>query len=85
MQFKIIHHGRKWRRVDNHMDQRHCPECACTVNGNWGQNAHLQWHIDLIETLQSVTEHAAETMKPSPPWTAAVDEDDGQDAISEGA
>lgn len=82
MQFRIIHHGRKWRRVDNHLDCRHCPECGCTVNGNHGQHAHRDWHAELAEVLNALSERAGIEQETSPAWTAAVDERDEQEAIS---
>lgn len=74
MRFRIIHYGRKWRRADNHMDCRHCPDCGCTVNGSYGQNAHEQWHGELAELLESLSERAGIEPDQGPAWTAVLDE-----------
>lgn len=76
VQFKVIHH-RKWRRVNNHLDCRHCPECGATVNGGYGQREHQQWHVDLAGLLDNLSERAGiDTEQAGTPWTAVVD--DGQ-------
>lgn len=80
MRFTVIERARTWRRVDNHLDARHCPLCHATVHGNRGQHAHLDWHAQLaakLDHLPDTAENGADE-----PWTAAVDQapDDQQEA-----
>ena len=85
MHIAIIHHGRKWRRVENHMRCHYCAECGATVHESQGQHAqkkHENWHAQLAVILQSVSDRADVEPGESPPWTAAVDETDDQEALS---
>lgn len=72
MKFHVISHNRPWRRVDNHLDCRHCPLCGATVHGSRGQNAHHDWHVQLRYELDNTPEPEDETPEP---FTPAVDED----------
>lgn len=88
---RVIHHGRKWPRVNNHMDARHCPECALTVHGNEAQRDHLEYHEadweyfarleKLLTELCKRTGIAEEQVTMPWNWTAVVE---GQDAIDSG-
>lgn len=84
MRFQVVHHGRKWTQVNNHLDNRHCPDCGASVSGNHGQSVHQKWHLDLADLLEDLSERvgAASLDDREPvPWTAAVDETDDQKAI----
>ena len=54
MHVSIIHWDRRWGRVNNHMDARHCPDCGVTVHGQQGQRAHQQWHYDESERWEQL-------------------------------
>ena len=82
---KVMHWGRKWPRPKNHLDGRVCPECSTTVHGDQAQHTHQRWHLDLQEVLDSKRSVLADDYQaPSIPWTAAVDERDDREAISDG-
>lgn len=72
MRFQIIHHTRPWRRVDNHLDCRHCPLCGATVHGNRGQAAHHDWHVQLRYELDNTL--PPEQDETPEPFTQAEDE-----------
>lgn len=84
MRFKVVHHGRKWPQVNNHLDNRHCPDCGASVSGNHGQSVHQRWHLELADLLEDLSERAGAGPVESqePPWTAVVDEASDQEAIS---
>lgn len=85
MHISIIHHGRAWRRVENHMRCHYCAECGATVHESEGQHLqkkHEKWHAQLAGILQSVSDRAEQEQGEPVPWTAAVDEHDDQEAIS---
>lgn len=84
MHVQVLHHGRKWHRVNNHMDARHCPKCGATVHGNHGQREHQKWHLDLQEVLDRLFAQPAAEDPPAPAWTAIVSDDDDEEAL-EGA
>ena len=84
MHVSIIHHGRAWRRVENHMRARYCAECGATVHDSEGQHLqkkHEKWHAQLAGILQS---HAELDQGEPVPWTAAVDERDDPEALDVG-
>lgn len=84
MHVSIIHHGRKWRRVENHMRCHYCAECGATVHESEGQRAqrkHEKWHEQLALILQSVSDRAEVEQGEPAVWVAAVDERD-EEAIS---
>jgi hypothetical protein len=81
MRFNVVHHGRKWRRVDNHLDARWCPHCGVTVHGNYGQHAHDRWHDEqdvLLEELCKRTGITEEEITGRSTWTAVVDDGPGE-------
>lgn len=83
---RVMHWGRKWPRPRNHLDGRVCPECSATVHGNQAQHHHLNWHAELADRLNSMSERIGfEPEQPGVPWTAAVDEEADQEAIDERA
>lgn len=73
MRYQVVHHTRPWRRVDNHLDCRHCPICGATVHGSRGQHAHMDWHTELTAQLDNMPGPADDG--PPEPFTQAVDED----------
>ena len=54
MHTSILHWDRRWPRVGNHMDARHCPDCGATVHGKHGQHEHQQWHADQAELYEQL-------------------------------
>ena len=85
MHTAIVHWGRKWPRPKNHLDGRVCPKCFTTVHGTHAQHAHQQWHLDLQAVIDILSGQGTPAPEQPVPWTAAVDEDDGQEAISDGS
>jgi hypothetical protein len=84
MYFRIVHHGRKWPLVANHLDARHCPECGASVHGNHGQHEHRAWHDTQQELLVMLCQRTGitEEMVDVPwSWTAVVDGSDEPEAI----
>lgn len=79
MHVRILHHDRRWKRPDNHLDGRMCPLCSATVHGQQGQREHLAWHAELIDQLAG---HPGTGQDDGPPvpWTPAEDEHDDQEA-----
>lgn len=79
---RIVHH-RRWERVGNHMDARHCPWCGASVHGNRGQRLHQEFHErfnddetqlqELLGELRKRTGMAEEAVEVGQRWTAAVD------------
>lgn len=85
VKFHVIHH-RRWKRPDNHLDGRRCPDCGATVHGNHGQREHARWHDELNDTLVRLCQDAGITeaeLEAPWTWTAEIDEpgeDDDDDA-----
>lgn len=75
MRYRILHHGRKWPRPENHLDGRVCPECRATVHGRHGQKGHEDWHADLAGLLNDLSERSGLEKAEEQPWTAVVDDD----------
>jgi hypothetical protein len=79
MRFNVVHHGRKWRRVDNHLDARHCPHCGVTVHGNYGQNRHQEDHDETDRWMGEVSKRVGiteEEFEGRWTWSAVVDAPD---------
>ena len=51
---RIVHHGRKWARVRNHLDGHHCPHCAATIHGPEAQRTHEQEHLRTWQMIEAV-------------------------------
>jgi len=78
MHFRVVHHGRQWPRVANHLDARTCPDCGSTVCGR-DQNRHQRWHDeqqDLLVKLCQRTGITEEEVDVPWRWTAVVGADD---------
>jgi hypothetical protein len=83
---KVVFRDRRWRRANNHLDARHCPECGATVHGNYGQSEHQQFHENLESVLGRFTEVIGllsgqlQDAGQGIPWTAVVDGSDELEA-----
>ena len=81
MRFMIVHHGRDWPRLANHMDLRECPVCHAAVPGN-RQKQHQEDHEDLwrwfaelevtMTELRKRTGLAEEAVEVPWSWSAAA-------------
>lgn len=84
MMHKFVYIDRRWRKAQNHMDARHCPDCGATVHGRHGQNTHRNHHAAEEEYRERVEHLLTELSKRAGiteedvelPWTwTAVVED----------
>jgi len=87
MHFRVVHHGRQWPHVANHLDARTCPDCRATVCGR-DQNGHQRWHDEQQELLVKLCQRmgiSEEAVEMPWTWTAVVDAGlDEPGAIDEG-
>jgi hypothetical protein len=80
MRFNVVHHGRKWPRVENHLDNRRCPDCKATVHGWAGQRGHQDYHDEtnaLLEELCKRVGLTEEDFEGRSTWSAVVESGDG--------
>jgi hypothetical protein len=77
MRVHVLHRDKRWRRPQNHLDGRVCPDCGATSHGWAGQRKHQGFHVQLAELLADLAQRAGVEDRPETPWTAAVD--GGQD------
>jgi hypothetical protein len=82
MHVRILHHDRRWKRPDNHLDGRMCPVCHATVHGQQGQHGHLAWHAELINQLAGRPDAGPEDGPPVP-WTRTEEEQAEYDSQEE--
>jgi hypothetical protein len=86
MHFRVVHVGRQWPLVANHLDSRECPDCAATVGGK-AQRRHQKWHDEQQELLVMLCQRTGitEEMVDVPwSWSAVVDGGDEEPEAIDG-
>jgi len=75
VRFSVVHVGRDWPRVQNHMDVRECPTCCAAVPRN-RQQRHALYHQEVDEMLAELAKRTGiteESVEVPARWTAVVE------------
>lgn len=75
----LILPARKWPRVKNHLDGRHCPVCGATIHGTPAQKKHQAEHAEMEALLDALCAAAgidrSQFQAPEPPMLDDLDDD----------